>query len=298
VQEIQEVVEMFAAASRRAKEAGLDGIEVAGANGMLPTQFLSSGINDRDDEYGGPLENRARFGLEVVRAIREAVGPDFCVGYKISIQERLNELLPWLPKGNTVEESIQMCKWLEEAGVDYLHISAGGGFPHPRNPAGEFPAAQVVKTYDVLLSSGKNTFRNYLMFRTPPLAKAFGWWWTRPHHDSEVEGINLPDSRAVKQAVSIPVVVTGGFQTASVIGAAIERGDCDGVTIARPLVANPDLVRHFERGLDRAPKPCTYCNKCLFSFIEHPLACYEEKRFDSHEDMIAAALSVYETADA
>ncbi len=298
LQEIAEVVEMFAQASRRAKEAGLDGIEVAGANGMLPTQFLSSAINDRKDAYGGPLENRARFGLEVVRAIREEVGPDFCVGYKISIQERLNELMPWLPEGNTLEESLQTCRWLEEAGVDYLHVSAGGGFPHPRNPAGEFPAAQVVKTYDTILSSGKHTFRNYLTFRTPPLAKVFGWWWTRPHRNRDIEGINLADSRAVKQAVSIPVLVTGGFQTASVIGRAIERGDCDGVTIARPLVANPDLVRHFEAGLDRAPRPCTYCNKCLFSFIEHPLACYEPARFDSREEMMREALRVYETTAA
>ena len=94
------------------------------------------------------------------------------------------------------------------------------------------------------------------------------------------------------------MVVTGGFQTASVLAGAIERGDCDGVTIARPLVANPDLVRHFEAGLDRAPKPCTYCNKCLFSFIEHPLACYEEARFDSREQMMEEALRVYETAEA
>ena len=295
VQEIADVVEMFAQAARRAQEAGLDGVEVAGANGMLPTQFLSSAINDRKDVYGGPLENRARFGLEVVRAIRESVGPEFCVGYKISIQERLDELMPWLKRGNTLEESLQMCRWLEEAGADYLHVSAGGGFPHPRNPAGEFPAAQVVKTYDTILSSGKYTFRNYLTFRTPVLAKAFAWWWTRPHRAGEIEGINLADSRAVKQVVSIPVVVTGGFQTASVIARAIERGDCDGVTIARPLVANPDLVRHFEEGLDRAPRPCTYCNKCLFTFIEHPLACYEEARFDSREEMLREALAVYET---
>ncbi|HSE81316.1 MAG TPA: NADH:flavin oxidoreductase [Gaiellaceae bacterium] len=296
--DIEEVVEMFAQAARRAQEAGLDGVEVAGANGMLPTQFLSSAINDRTDEYGGPLENRARFGLEVVRAIRDAVGKDFCVGYKISVQEKLNELLPWLPEGNTLEESLQTCRWLEEAGVDYLHASAGGGFPHPRNPAGEFPASQVVKTYDTTLSSGRYTFRNYLAFRTPPLARAFAWWWTRPHRNVDVEGINLADSRAMKQVVSIPVLVTGGFQTASVIARAIERGDCDGVTIARPLIANPDLVRHFEQGLDRAPRPCTYCNKCLFSFIEHPLACYEEARFDSREEMLREALAVYETAAA
>ena len=85
------------------------------------------------------------------------------------------------------------------------------------------------------------------------------------------------------------MVVTGGFQTASVIARAIERGDCDGVTIARPLVANPDLVRHFEQGLDRRAEPCTYCNKCLFNFIEHPLGCYEEARFDSREEMVREA---------
>jgi 2,4-dienoyl-CoA reductase (NADPH2) len=103
----------------------------------------------------------------------------------------------------------------------------------------------------------------------------------------------LPGSRAVKRAVSIPVLCTGGFQTASVIAAAIERGDCDGVTIARPLVANPDLVRLFEHGYDSPPRPCTYCNRCLFNFIENPLGCYEESRFDSREEMIRQILSVY-----
>ena len=103
-------------------------------------------------------------------------------------------------------------------------------------------------------------------------------------------------SRAVKQAVSIPVVCTGGFQTASVIAAAIERGDCDGVTIARPLVANPDLVRFFEQGRDTAPRPCTYCNRCLFNFVEHPLGCYEPARFDSREEMLEEIMSVYREA--
>jgi 2,4-dienoyl-CoA reductase-like NADH-dependent reductase (Old Yellow Enzyme family) len=99
----------------------------------------------------------------------------------------------------------------------------------------------------------------------------------------------------VKQAVSIPVLCTGGFQTASVISAAIERGDCDAVTIARPLVANPDLVRLFEQGHDAPPRPCTYCNRCLFNFVENPLGCYEEARFDSREAMVRQILSVYET---
>ena len=284
---------MFADGARRAKEAGADGIELAGANGVLFTQFLSSAINDRKDDYGGSLENRARFSLEVVRAIREQVGPDYCLGFKISIEEVLNELLPWLKRGNTVEESLQVCRWLEEAGVDYLHVSSGGGFPHPRNPVGDFPAADVVKTFDTLLSSGRTTFRNYLVFRTWPFSKIFRWWWERPGKRLGREGINLSAARLTKQAVSIPVLCTGGFQTASVIAGAIERGDCDGVTIARPLVANPNLVRFFEQGRDSAPRPCTYSNKCLFAFVENPLACYDESRFDSHEEMIREAFEVF-----
>jgi 2,4-dienoyl-CoA reductase-like NADH-dependent reductase (Old Yellow Enzyme family) len=294
VEEIRRVVDAFGRAARRAREADLDGVELAGANGMLFTQFLSPAINTRDDEYGGSLENRARFALDVVRAIRREVGRDFCLGFKISVEEATRELLPWLRRGNSVEDVVRVCRWLDEAGVDYLHISAGTGFPHPRNPAGRFPAREVVKTYDALISSGRNTFRNFLVFRTWPLSAAFRWWWERPHRKLGIEGINLPASRAVKQAVSIPVLCTGGFQTASVIAGAIERGDCDGVTIARPLVANPGLVRFFEQGLDRAPQPCTYCNKCLFRFVEDPLGCYEESRYESREEMVQQIFSVYD----
>ena len=111
---------------------------------------------------------------------------------------------------------------------------------------------------------------------------------------SAKSGISLEDARAVKEAVRIPVICTGGFQTASVIAEAIETGACDGVTMARSLIANPDLVRWFERGHDRAPRPCTYCNKCLFNFVENPLGCYDDRRFDSRDEMIREILSVYE----
>jgi 2,4-dienoyl-CoA reductase-like NADH-dependent reductase (Old Yellow Enzyme family) len=291
--DIDGVVASFAAAARRAREAGADGVELAGANGVLFTQFLSSAINDRKDEYGGSLENRARFALEVVRAVRAEVGTDFFLGFKISVREHLREILPWLRDGNSASESLQICRWLEEAGVDCIHVSSGGEFPHPRNPAGEFPARDMVKTYDSLISSGLYTFRNYLVFRTWPLSALWKWHWEKPSRRGP-EGINLEDARAVKETVTIPVLCTGGFQTASVISSAIERGDCDGVTMARPLIANPDLVRWFERGHDRAPRPCTYCNKCLFAFVENPLGCYDERRFDSREQMIDEILSVYE----
>ena len=101
VPEIGDVVAQFAAAARRVREAGLDGIELAGANGMLFTQFLSPSINTREDEYGGSLENRARFSLDVIRAIRTEIGDDFCLGFKISVEEAPRELLPWLRRGNS-----------------------------------------------------------------------------------------------------------------------------------------------------------------------------------------------------
>ena len=91
----------------------------------------------------------------------------------------------------------------------------------------------------------------------------------------------------------MPVLCTGGFQTASVIRKAIALHQCDGVSIARPLVANNDLVKQWAAGRDQAERPCTYCNKCLVHVVEHPIGCYEEKRFPSREAMLQEVLSVY-----
>jgi 2,4-dienoyl-CoA reductase-like NADH-dependent reductase (Old Yellow Enzyme family) len=112
----------------------------------------------------------------------------------------------------------------------------------------------------------------------------------------KIEGANLPDARAIKESVTVPVICTGGFQTASVIREAITRGDCDAVSAARPLVANNDLVNMFAAGRDAAPKPCTYCNKCLVNVVENPLGCYDETRFDSRDEMIRQIMSVFKPA--
>src|SRR5215212_1501604 len=82
--EIKMVVQQFGDAARRAREAGLDGVELHACNGYLINQFLSSGINNRRDEYGGSLENRARFLLDIIRAVRREVGDDFHFQVKIS----------------------------------------------------------------------------------------------------------------------------------------------------------------------------------------------------------------------
>jgi 2,4-dienoyl-CoA reductase (NADPH2) len=109
------------------------------------------------------------------------------------------------------------------------------------------------------------------------------------------QGVNLREAREIKKHVNIPVLCTGGFQQASYIRKAIEEGFCDGVTIARPLIANNNLADLFKQGYDLAPKPCTYCNKCLLNVIENPLGCYELSRFeDDYEEMMRDVMSVFE----
>jgi len=296
VPQIKETVAAFAEGARRARDAGLDGVELHGANGYLITQFLSSAINDRTDEYGGSLENRSRFVIEVVRAIRARVGDDFHLQMKISTRD-YNDAVAFFgtgPSGNTVDESVQVCRWLVDAGVDAIHVSVGSFFPHPRNPAGiDLPVQDLVKTYDAVIPSGESAFRTYLLFRNLPDLARRQWNQAAPHAE-EIEGQNLPDARLVKSAVAVPVICTGGFQTASVIAAALERQDCDAVSIARPLIANNDLVEIFRRGQNRADRPCTYCNRCLANVVKNPLGCYEEARYPSREAMLAQIMSVFD----
>ena len=295
IPEIKEIVGYFAQGARRAREAGADGVELHGANGYLFTQFLSSGINDRVDEYGGKLENRARFAREVVRAIRKEVGRDFHVQFKISATEYNDALFPWNNKGNTIDDSVNVIRWLIEDGIDAIHVSSGSSFPHPHNPGGGFPITAAPSTYDIMLTSGKYTKRNYFVFTHWPLTALFAWWWKRRGGPENPEGANLDDAaRMKKEFPKIPVITTGGFQTRSVIENAIKSGQTDAVSIARPLLANNDLVKMFQQGAERAPLPCTYCNKCLANVLKNPLGCYEESRFPSEKAMIDEIMTVFD----
>ena len=290
--DIEQTVAAFARGAWRAREAGLDGVELHAANGYLFTQFLSSGINDRTDEYGGSLANRARFLLEVIAAIRQAVGRDFHLQVKLSAVDR-NNVIPWEGKGNELADTVQVAKWCENAGVDALHVSTGSLFPHPLNPPGDLPIDVLAATYDVLISSGVYGFRNFLLFRYPFLRPIFRWIWFRMKKDRPYEAISIDESRAIKAAVSIPVINTGGYQTASVIRNGITSGAFDAVAIARSLVANPDLVLQWQAGRDTPEVPCTYCNKCLVNAPENPMGCYELARFPSREAMIDQLMIIY-----
>lgn len=291
--EIDHITDGFAKAAWRAREAGVDGVELHAANGYLFTQFLSSGINDRRDRYGGPLFNRARFLLDVIQAIRAKVGSGYHLQVKLSAID-LNDVIPWEGRGNTLGETIQVAKWAEAAGADALHVSIGSLFPHPLNPPGGFDFDTIASTYDAMLSSGSRTFLNYLLFRYELLRPLFHWVWFRFKEGRPIEGVSAQEALAIKRAVSIPVINTGGYQKRSLIERYLNEGYLDAVSMARPLVANPDLMKHWEAGLDEPPRPCTFCNKCLLNAPKSPMGCYELSRFgNNHDRMIEAVNRIY-----
>jgi len=122
--EIGEVVRWFAAAARRAKEAGFDGVEIHGAHQYLIASFLSSATNIRQDKYGGSVENKARFLVEIIQAIREATGPDYPVWPRLNGQEYGVE------NGVTIEETRQVVPMTVEAGAQAIHVSAYAAGSH------------------------------------------------------------------------------------------------------------------------------------------------------------------------
>jgi 2,4-dienoyl-CoA reductase-like NADH-dependent reductase (Old Yellow Enzyme family) len=294
IEDIHHTINAFAMGAWRAREAGLDGVELHAANGYLFTQFLSSGINDRTDEYGGSLMNRARLLLDVIQAIRAKVGSKFHLQVKISAVDH-NNVVPWEKKGNTLAESVQVAQWCESVGADAIHVSTGSLFPHPLNPPGGFSFETIAATYDAMISSGVSTLRNYFLFRYAMLRPIFYWVWFRMKHGRPVEGVGEDEARAVKAAIRIPVISTGGWQNAAKIRAAIDSGACDGIAIARSLIANPDLPKFWAAGQDLPPLPCTYCNRCLLNAPKNPMGCYEPQRFANHDAMVQQLMTIYNT---
>ncbi|MCM1565492.1 MAG: NADH:flavin oxidoreductase [Dehalobacter sp.] len=158
--EISRLVEKFAEAACRVKKAGFDFVEIHGAHGYLLNQFYSPLTNHRTDEYGGFLENRLRFSCEVIRAVREALGPEMPVFYRLGADDRL-------PGGNTLQDSIRAVPLLVEAGIDCLDLSGGICGYLKSGPEGFFAymaeALKPVAGIPVLVTGGIKNARNAVM---------------------------------------------------------------------------------------------------------------------------------------
>ena len=259
IAEIHDLVQDYARAARRAREAGADGIEIVACNGYLLHQFLSSAINDRTDEYSGDLRARARITLEVLAAVRAAVGRDFFVSMKLSGRDQHNASHGSLNRtvGNTIDDTMKVSRWLAEAGLDAIHLSQGDSFPHPLIPAGLLPTDDARRALAGMFYEGRRAQRHFFLMpvrAVPPFhrvelgqADAFQAP-TEQLLPEKIEGMNQDDAAKIKAASGLPVICVGGWQTASRIREALAAGHCDVVSIARGLLANPDMVHRFAEG--------------------------------------------------
>lgn len=206
--EILDFIRRFANAALIARDCGFTGVQVHAAHGYLLSSFLSPATNQRRDAWGGSLENRARFLLETVRAVRAAVGTDFPVGVKLNSDD-------FRKGGFSHEDCLQVVKWLNDCGLDLLEIS-GGTYEQPR----------------LLGYTGKADSAT-----EQPAAS------TRAR-----EAYFLDYAEAIRKVAQMPLLVTGGFRSRAGMEAALTEGHCDMVGIARPITVEPDLARPLLAG--------------------------------------------------
>jgi 2,4-dienoyl-CoA reductase (NADPH2) len=230
--EILTLIEDFAKCASLAQQAGYDGVEIMGSEGYLINQFLAARTNQRDDEWGGDYTRRMRFAIEVVRAVREKVGTNFIIIYRLS-------MLDLVDGGGTFEEAVQLATAIEKAGATL--INTGIGWHEARIPT----------------------------IATPVPRGAFSWV-----------------TRKLKGLVSIPLVTTNRINDPQTAEKILADGDADMVSMARPFLADAELVSKAQQGREDEINTCIGCNQaCLdqiflgkvTSCLVNPRACHETK---------------------
>lgn len=224
----------------RAVKAGVDVIEVHGDR--LVGSLCSTILNHRTDEYGGSFENRIKFALAVVRAIKEA-NPDITIDYKLPIITLDKDGKPCGKGGLFIDEAVEFAKILEKEGVDMIHVAQAN---HTGNMNDTIPAMGT---------------REY--------------------------GFMLKETKAIKNAVSIPISMVGRVTTVKAAEALLEQGVCDIVAFGRSLLTDPDIANKLSEGKENEIRHCMMCNKgCTDSIMNRTfLSCvlnaengYEYKR--------------------
>jgi len=214
--DIEDAVHRYARVAETARDAGFTGVQIHGAHGYLISQFLSPVTNRREDRWGGSLENRARFLLEVVGAVRRVLGRDYPVGVKLNSAD-------FQKGGFSLEECVRVAGWLGEAEIDLLEIS-GGTYEQPR-----------------------------LLDHT---GEAEGFEEPRRESTRQREAYFLEYASAIQASAQIPLMVTGGFRSRQAMEDAVSSGETDVVGLARPFCVDPDLPKRLIEGtVDRAESP-------------------------------------------
>ena len=258
VRELPQVLPgIFADAAGRAQEAGFDGVELHCAHAYTMAGFLSA-LNNRDDGYGGPRENRVRLPLEVYRAVRERVGDDYVVGVRFLGDEVIEG-------GNRIDDAVYFGVEFAKADFDFLSISKGGKFEDAQQPK----VGQAVYPYTG--QSGYECMPTTLSDEVGPF------------------GRSIPLVAAIKRAVNAggcttPVVATGGLTTFEQAEAILQRRDADIAGFARQALADPDWFLKVKLGRGDEVRRCTYTNYCeALDQAHRPVTCKLWDRVDLSE---------------
>lgn len=244
--DVQVVIAAFGAAARRARQAGFDGIHIHGGNGYLLAQFASPASNRRGDGWGGDAERRGRFLLAVYDTVRAAVGPDMAVTARYGVMDSG-------AGGLDQEEGLARLAALAARGLD-----------------------GVEPTFN-LMSSYRENIRPYV--GVGPAQALRDLVLPRLWRKAENETYYLPLARAIKARMDLPVILVGGVRSTAGMEAAIASGAADFLSLARPLVREPDLPRQLAAGR-RGMVACVSCNICLAHDGYDALHCWRRNRLD------------------
>jgi 2,4-dienoyl-CoA reductase (NADPH2) len=233
---VERTIRDFVRCAQLAREAGYDGVEIMGSEGYLINQFLAERTNKRTDGWGGSLENRQFFPIEIVRRLRAAVGRDFIIIYRLSMLDLVDNAQRW-------DEIVRLAKAIEAAGATL--INTGIGWHEARVPT---------------------------IVTSVPRA-AFTWV-----------------TRKMKEHVRIPLITTNRINMPEIAEDVLARGDADMVSMARPLLADPEWANKARSGRAVLINPCIACNQaCLDHVFENkrasclmnPRACFETELVDA-----------------
>lgn len=212
IDDIHAMQKQYVQAVVNAKSAGFDAVTFHAAHGNIMPEFFSTLYNKRTDWYGGSLENRARFAREIVEQTRAAVGPNFPLIMRISGDE-------YIEGGRTIEETVEICRIMEKAGIDCFDVSGG-----------------IQASYIFSIA---------------------------PYNLPGLHGFMMPSAKAIKEAVSVPVIGVGGVRDPELAEKFLEEGYADLIALGRSFIADPDFGIKAMAGRNKDIRPCLTCGNCF-----------------------------------
>jgi 2,4-dienoyl-CoA reductase-like NADH-dependent reductase (Old Yellow Enzyme family) len=239
LEEIEKIIKQFVDAIVRVREAGFDGVQLHGAHGYLLSAFLSPYTNHRTDRFGGSLENRVRVVSDIVSGARKKVGPDFPILIKVNADD-------FMPGGIDITTFPALANKIEASGFDAIEVSGG--------------------TWDCLARTEEE-----LGFFPLPLPESR----TRID-DPAKQSYFLP--YAMLLDLKIPVILVGGNRSVERIEGIFKNSPVDFMSLARPLIAEPDLPNRWLSGDGPGTARCQSCNACFLTLTKGPVHCLAPKK--------------------